>query len=57
MKRTKVQEPTLILQTTSGERQLQMENLSLLAANRNGKREFVFLGQQTINGNQRLLFQ
>jgi hypothetical protein len=29
----------------------------LFAANGNGKRKFVFLGRQTINGNRRLLFQ
>jgi hypothetical protein len=29
----------------------------LFAANGNGKLKFVFLGQQTITGNQRLLFQ
>jgi hypothetical protein len=32
-------------------------NFRLLAANGNGKRKFVFLGRQTINGNRRLLFQ
>ncbi len=31
--------------------------LPLFAANRNGKRKFVFLPRQTINENQRLLFQ
>jgi hypothetical protein len=40
---------------------LQMENgnsqLSFFDENRNGKRKFVFLGRQTINGNQYLLFQ
>jgi hypothetical protein len=29
----------------------------ICSANRNGKRKFVFLGWETINGNQRLLFQ
>ncbi len=32
-------------------------NFCLLEANENGKQKFVFLGQQTINGNRRLLFQ
>ncbi len=32
-------------------------NFSLFAANGNGKQNFVFLGQQTINGNRQLLFQ
>jgi hypothetical protein len=31
------------------------DNISLFAAN--GKRKFVFLGRQMINGNRRLLFQ
>jgi hypothetical protein len=32
-------------------------NFRLFAANRNGKRKFAFLGRQTINVNQLLLFQ
>jgi hypothetical protein len=32
-------------------------NIRLFAANGNGKRKFVFLGRQPINGNQRLLCQ
>ncbi len=32
-------------------------NYRLFAANINGNRKFIFLGQQTINGNVRLLFQ
>jgi hypothetical protein len=31
--------------------------LRLFSSNGNGKWKFVFLGQQTINGNRRLLFQ
>ncbi len=31
--------------------------IRLFAANGNGKRKFVFLGRQMINGNRRLLFQ
>ncbi len=34
-----------------------MANFHLFTANRNGKRKFLFLGWETINGNQRLLFQ
>jgi hypothetical protein len=33
------------------------ENFRLFTANGNGKRKFVFLGQQTINCNGPLLFQ
>ncbi len=32
-------------------------NFRLFAAKGNGKRKFVFLGQQTMNSNQQLLFQ
>ncbi len=32
-------------------------NFRLFAAKGNGKRTFIFLGQQTINGNRRLLLQ
>jgi hypothetical protein len=32
-------------------------NFRLFATNEKGKRKFVFLGRQTMNGNQRLLFQ
>jgi hypothetical protein len=32
-------------------------NLRLFTANGNGIQKFVFLGQQTINGNRQLLFQ
>ncbi len=56
-----------ILQTeirTNGKRQLpfmcckrKTANFCLFAATGTGKRKFVFLGRQTINGNRRLLFQ
>jgi hypothetical protein len=35
----------------------EMANSCLFAANGNGKRKFVFLSRQTINGNRRLVFQ
>jgi hypothetical protein len=38
-------------------RKTETANFRLFAANRNGKRKFVFLGQQMINGIQRLLSQ
>jgi hypothetical protein len=36
---------------------IETANVRLFAANGNGKRKFVTLGQHTINGNQRLLFK
>jgi hypothetical protein len=38
-------------------RKTETANFHLFAANENGKRRFVILGRQTINGNRRLLFQ
>jgi hypothetical protein len=40
-------------------RKAETANFCLFAKNGNGKREFIFLGHQTINGNgnQQLLFQ
>ncbi len=38
-------------------RKTETANIRLFAANEKGKRKFGFFGQQTINGNRRLLFQ
>jgi hypothetical protein len=55
-----------LMQTENGNGQLPFvcckqkmdtENFRLFAAYRNGKRTFVFLGWQMVNGNQLLLYQ
>ncbi len=42
---------------SNGKRKTEMGNFLLFAAYGNEKQKFVFLGQQTLNDNRRLLFQ